>query len=279
MIEGYDEWRRKLPAYQGWRILVFPLLAIVSIIVGQGYLVALESLSRLYPDIAVIQAVEPVLPIVGTLTGLVAGFLGIYQLWARRDRYLAESKKTAYQRALPYGVVGAGLLVTTMLNGLLPAYQFSRQTLSHPLSVLFATPLGPWSLRLLLGGLLLVFAVTFGVRTIRTFGIDYMLVVYLYYPEESTVQDHEIYSMMRHPTYAGWLVLVLSTTVLRASIYGLVDFLLFYLALVLWLRGVEERELVDRFGDDYREYMNTVPAFVPRAEDWTDFFAFFLNRG
>jgi len=40
-------------------------------------------------------------------------------------------------------------------------------------------------------------------RAISVFGIDYMAVVYLYFPEESEVIENETYSVLRHPTYAG----------------------------------------------------------------------------
>lgn len=153
-----------------------------------------------------------------------------------------------------------------MLNGFVPVYQLSRRALEHPLSIGLADPAVTWPLRVILGSTVLGIAMVFGARTIRTFGIDYMLVVYLYYPEESTVQNHDIYSVIRHPTYAGWLLVVLSTTLFRASVYGAIDFVLFYLAVTVWARRVEERELVERSGEDYRKYMREVPAFVDRTD-------------
>ena len=71
------------------------------------------------------------------------------------------------------------------------------------------------------------------------------------------------YGMIRHPRYLsagiGFLaeVLIVNHLGLYVLILGAVP--LVYL--VLWL---EERELVDRFGDDYRDYQRDVPRFIPR---------------
>ena len=37
---------------------------------------------------------------------------------------------------------------------------------------------------------------------------------------------------------------------------------------------VEERELIMRFGDSYREYMKSVPAFFPKPDKLKTFFKF-----
>jgi protein-S-isoprenylcysteine O-methyltransferase Ste14 len=72
-----------------------------------------------------------------------------------------------------------------------------------------------------------------------------------------------LYGRMRHPRYTGAGLGVLATacaanhlaTYLIAAVY----FPLVYLITVL-----EERELLERFGDAYREYQETVPRFIPR---------------
>ncbi|MHA1340109.1 MAG: hypothetical protein ACTSRZ_10765 [Promethearchaeota archaeon] len=51
--------------------------------------------------------------------------------------------------------------------------------------------------------LILICAILMLARAISVFGIDYMAVVYLYFPEESEVIENETYSVLRHPTYAG----------------------------------------------------------------------------
>jgi len=55
-----------------------------------------------------------------------------------------------------------------------------------------------------------------------------MTVTYLYFPEESKIQNHEIYSVLRHPMYAGALLLGLGGMFSTLTLYSVV-FLLFIL--------------------------------------------------
>jgi protein-S-isoprenylcysteine O-methyltransferase Ste14 len=111
----------------------------------------------------------------------------------------------------------------------------------------------------LITGMLLVRSAVF------TFGIDYMMVVYLYFPEESEIQDHEIYSVVRHPTYLAGVLMGAAGFFFRLSVYSFILFFVVYLVFRLQIVR-EERELIERFGDGYREYMRQVPAlcFNPR---------------
>ncbi|ASJ09446.1 protein-S-isoprenylcysteine methyltransferase [Thermococcus siculi] len=71
------------------------------------------------------------------------------------------------------------------------------------------------------------------------------------------------YSKVRHPIYSIWGFLILPGFSLVIG-----GFMLF-LPLVYWLSvmkfiGEEERALEERFGDEWREYKERTPRFVPR---------------
>ena len=72
-----------------------------------------------------------------------------------------------------------------------------------------------------------------------------------------------IYGMVRHPRYlsAGIGIIVNALIVNHVGLYILILLALppGYLMLVL-----EERELIDRFGDAYLEYKRDVPRLIPR---------------
>lgn len=72
-----------------------------------------------------------------------------------------------------------------------------------------------------------------------------------------------IYAHVRHPRYVGGMCGLLAVALfanhLAPYIVALVYVPLIYLVMVL-----EERELVERFGDDYRRYQQRVPRFFPR---------------
>jgi len=72
-----------------------------------------------------------------------------------------------------------------------------------------------------------------------------------------------IYSRIRHPRYASVLLGLIGLSLIA-------NYLGAYIATALFVPGLyaiilmEERELVARFGDAYREYCMRVPRFIPR---------------
>jgi methanethiol S-methyltransferase len=72
-----------------------------------------------------------------------------------------------------------------------------------------------------------------------------------------------IRSRVRHPYYLGHLCELLGWTV-AAGLAVLFGLLVFTLISGAWMIRVEERELVDRFGESYVEYRRRVPALLPR---------------
>jgi protein-S-isoprenylcysteine O-methyltransferase Ste14 len=49
--------------------------------------------------------------------------------------------------------------------------------------------------------------------------------------------------------------------------------------LTVWLRFVEERELVQRFGERYDAYRRATPAFWPKLRDLPHYWKFLLRGG
>jgi protein-S-isoprenylcysteine O-methyltransferase Ste14 len=72
-----------------------------------------------------------------------------------------------------------------------------------------------------------------------------------------------IYAKIRHPRYVGAafgiVAVALFANYLATYVLAVAFFPLIYLVTVL-----EERELVDRFGEAYRAYQRRVPRFIPR---------------
>ena len=114
-------------------------------------------------------------------------------------------------------------------------------------------------------------------RALFTFGIDYMALVYLYYPEESEVQKHEIFSILRHPTYLAVSLVNIGSFIIRFSIYSLISTCIFQIFLFVHLYSVEEQELIQRFGDSYLEYKNYVPAILVRLKKIRTYFRFLIG--
>lgn len=72
------------------------------------------------------------------------------------------------------------------------------------------------------------------------------------------------YARVRHPQYAGFVLVMLGFLVQWPTLLTLVMF-----PVLVWmyvhLAREEERETIAEFGEAYLEYARRVPAFIPRA--------------
>ncbi len=71
-----------------------------------------------------------------------------------------------------------------------------------------------------------------------------------------------IYRPIRHPAYLGAALLFAGIPIMFSSILGLFAMLLLVACLVYRIRS-EERMLIDRFGDEYLEYMGRSKRLIP----------------
>ena len=78
-----------------------------------------------------------------------------------------------------------------------------------------------------------------------------------------TLLKEGIYGRVRHPRYMEVTFFVLSYALFGNFLAGYLAFILTLPALFLVVL-MEERELEERFGDEWREYANQVPRFIPR---------------
>lgn len=74
------------------------------------------------------------------------------------------------------------------------------------------------------------------------------------------------YSYVRHPQYIGFIAVMVGFLLQWPTILTLIMFpILIFMYTRLAFR--EEKEMEDRFGDKYRKYRETVPAFFPRLTE------------
>lgn len=71
------------------------------------------------------------------------------------------------------------------------------------------------------------------------------------------------FSVVRHPTYLAhtlmFIGIFLMTEIIAVGIVTLVDFVLVNVIII----PLEDRELLDRFGEEYKDYKKKVPGFFP----------------
>ena len=72
-----------------------------------------------------------------------------------------------------------------------------------------------------------------------------------------------LYARMRHPQYVGFIAVMFGFLLQWPTVLTLI---MFPVLVVMYVRLArhEEQDALREFGDEYRRYMNNVPAFVPR---------------
>lgn len=83
--------------------------------------------------------------------------------------------------------------------------------------------------------------------------------------EQRLVTDG-VYARMRHPQYTGLFLIVFGEGVVHwPTIVSVAAFPIIVIAYTVLARK-EERQMLEQFGDEYREYQRRVPMFIPRNE-------------
>ena len=108
---------------------------------------------------------------------------------------------------------------------------------------------------------LLITGVVLWLRALLVFGMDNLSMMYVYFPHESRLVDFKIYRVLRHPIYSAVIRIAFALVLWNGSGFALFASFFVPLSMMTWLRWVEERELIERFGDGYRRYRARVPAF------------------
>ena len=78
------------------------------------------------------------------------------------------------------------------------------------------------------------------------------------YIHTTTVVDTGIYAVVRHPQFLSWIFL--SSSLACISQHWLHSILVLCITVFVYLEAVQaDSALLEKFGDDYRDYMKTVP--------------------
>ncbi|MBN1364822.1 MAG: isoprenylcysteine carboxylmethyltransferase family protein [Syntrophaceae bacterium] len=100
-------------------------------------------------------------------------------------------------------------------------------------------------------------------RIYAVFGLDRFLYLYIFFPEEGSMADDEIFNYIRHPQYASFLYLGIGFSLMNGTwqsvVLSLPNLLFAFFRII-----PEERDLVNRFGESYSDYRKRVPALIPR---------------
>jgi protein-S-isoprenylcysteine O-methyltransferase Ste14 len=193
------------------------------------------------------------------------GFLVLSLFFSRKQAYKEKYGERAYRNAFTHYIMpGLALIFGAIAHA---GY------MNGP-----AIPHGWWTfVFLILGWLSLLVGTILCLRSIFTFGVDNLALLYVYHPEEGRIIDAKIYGVLRHPIYAGILRVGIGLALVNGNANALAFAILAPLGFMGWIHLVEEKELIERFGEAYLDYRKRVPAFLPKPRNLAVFFNFLLT--
>jgi protein-S-isoprenylcysteine O-methyltransferase Ste14 len=254
-IKGFDALSKHVPELQTTTGLVRALLAfaVVFVVTNVFFLAADHRFPEWMPD--------------GEVVVMALGFLVMSRFFSQKKVYQQKYGEMAFRNAFArFNLPGLGIVFASIAH---------LGYISGP-----QVPLLWWTKILIaLGWVFVVVGVVLWIRSVAAFGVDYLTMLYVYYPKESRIVNSSIYSVLRHPIYAAALYIGIGLAFVHANWYALLVALILPLFLTGWVRLVEEKELLERF-QDYADYRKHVPAFWARPRDLAKFFRFlFLDHG
>ena len=193
------------------------------------------------------------------------GFIVLSLFFSRKQAYKVKYKELAYRNAFVHFILpGLALIFAAIAHA---GY------MNGPL-----IPQSWWTiLFFVLGWFLFCIGAILWIRSIFVFGADNLAWLYVYYPEESKIVDSSIYNILRHPVYAGLLRVGIGLALLNGNANAIAFAILLPLGFAGWVRLVEEKELIERFGQPYLDYRKRTPAFWLRPSDLGKFLTFIFT--
>ena len=253
-IKGMDALRKHVPELQspGGLVLVLSALAAVFIITTLFFILVDRQFSEWMPD--------------GEIVIMALGFLVMSRFFSQKRTYQEKYGNLAYRNAFArFNIPGLGIVFASIVHiGYMSGVEIPDLW---------------WKPILMgIGWIFVVIGAVLWIRTVAGFGVDYLAMLYVYFPSEGSTSNSGIYQILRHPVYSSALSVGVGLAMVHANWYALLVALVLPIFLFGWVRLVEEKELLQRF-PDYAAYRMRVPAFLARPRDYVGFFRFLIMGG
>jgi protein-S-isoprenylcysteine O-methyltransferase Ste14 len=228
-------------------------------------LIALASFAVATAAMIAVDVLWPQWTLLGQIAIVVIGFFIAAQFFWRRREYREKYGDLGYRNAF--------------LHFVLPGLPLMFAAIAHILYLPGERVLAGWAtpVAAMLGLYFIVTGAFLYVRSYIAFGADNLAMLYVYFPKEGRLVDSAIYSVLRHPAYSGVIRVGLAFGLWRGTWFSIFFGLFMPIGLTLWLRLVEEPELIERFGEGYADYRRRVPAFWPRVQEVGKFMKFLVT--
>jgi protein-S-isoprenylcysteine O-methyltransferase Ste14 len=161
-----------------------------------------------------------------------------------------------FQTSRPVSIKWITYLSVGILWFVLGVWTFRHQ------GFLFSLHFNPSIWLQIVGGISLGLALLVDWQVMKTLGIK-RLMCWVEFKQEKTTEEFVcdgIYKFARHPRYVEYMLISLALGLLTGYIFFFGFFLYLIISFAI-ATHFEERELVQRFGDAYRDYQKRVPKF------------------
>jgi len=85
---------------------------------------------------------------------------------------------------------------------------------------------------------------------------------------EDRLATEGVYTKVRHPQYTGLFMIIFGEGIVHWPTIVSVAALPIIVGAYTLLARKEERQMLQKFGDEYRKYQRRVPMFIPRFDSW-----------
>ncbi len=294
-LTGKEEILKHLPNRPKYILKIYLFQVILITLCTVSILFIFDLLPRFF-SINWLISVEPYIPFLGSIFAVFGGLTIVHLTWRKRDKLIAEDRKLAFEKSVKYTFTGIPIAMAGAIHGFLPFSWladkiFSLSSSQNPVTSFLETSVGKLIMnavgnpnyndmiaRIIFSVLILIIAIVNMRRTIMVFGIDTASMLYVYYPEESKIVKNEIYSIVRHPLYVSVNLLGISALVSNFSIYSIGIYLILVLGFQYHIRCIEDKELAERFGEEFKKYQKSVPSLIIRPKNWGKYVRFLIRK-
>lgn len=182
-----------------------------------------------------------------TTTWFVAGFLAVVVLERMRATF-ARSRTEPGQQQMSWSLYVFYTLYTFIIVG-----SFAEHFFSQRLLVMWVSGVGL---------AMYVFSTVLRNAAIRALGRFWSLQIEI--RQEHQLVREGVYRYVRHPVYAAIVLEMLSIPLVAQAWWTLLFAAFTHVPLLMFRLSREEKALVDKFGDAYRQYQREVGALWPR---------------
>ena len=209
----------------------------------------------------------PFAPIISQALILFIALIGLGMFFTKKRRLQKTMGDNAYRTAFyRYHVTFIPFIYISALHPLFIPTHYGIMEIENTFYI-----------RFILAFYFLTTGILLHIRSRKLFGIDNLFMYYVYYPNESKIIKSVIHLILRHPIYSAMSRIAIGLALINGNLTSVIIALLLTCNQIFWLYFYEEPDLIKRFGCDYKQLKQKVPALFIKPKNTLIFIKFLLG--